>query len=134
MSTPRPEAPIRVALVDDDSRVVDAFTALLATYPELEVVGTAHDGEAAVAMALACRPDVIVMDVIMPGLDGIGATRRLKQQLPSARIVLLTTYGAVERDAVAAGADAMLLKVDSDEEIVDTILRLAHRRPALREV
>jgi DNA-binding NarL/FixJ family response regulator len=116
--------PVRVVLVDDEPSALAGLKALLDTYPEIEVVGTAGDGEQAVASVRTSTPDVLVMDVIMPRLDGIEATRRIKRDHPNVRILLLTTYGAVEHDGRAAGADMMLLKVDSDEEIVEAILRL----------
>jgi DNA-binding NarL/FixJ family response regulator len=127
---PESGMPIRVVVVDDEPHALAGLTALLGTYPQIAVVGSARDGEAAVATVLELRPQVVVMDVIMPGMDGIEATRRIKAEDSSIPVLLLTTYGAVEFDAKAAGADRILLKVDSDEEIVQTILELGGATPA----
>lgn len=116
--------PIRVVLVDDEPHALAGLKALLGTYARIAVVGTATDGEQAVARALEHRPQVVVMDVIMPRCDGIEATRRIKREDPAIKVLLLTTYGAVEHDGRRAGADRVLLKVDSDEDIVEAICEL----------
>ena len=107
MTTP----PIRVAVVDDQEVVRAALCTLLATQIDFAVVGTAADGAAAVALCREQRPDVVLMDVRMPGLDGIEATRRIAADGAS-RIVILTTFDLDEHvyDALDAGASGFLLK------------------------
>jgi len=107
MTTP----PIRVAVVDDQEVVRAALCTLLATQIDFTVVGTAADGAAAVALCREQRPDVVLMDVRMPGLDGIEATRRIAADGAS-RIVILTTFDLDEHvyDALDAGASGFLLK------------------------
>ncbi|RZS87455.1 LuxR family two component transcriptional regulator [Motilibacter rhizosphaerae] len=103
---------IRLVVVDDQDLVRDGLRALLDAEPDLEVVGTAGDGEAAVATVLETRPDVVVMDIRMPRLDGIAATRRLQQLASPARVLALTTFDLDDLvyDALAAGASGFLLK------------------------
>lgn len=113
--------PLRVLLVDDEPQPRQALKALLATYPEVEVVGEAADGVQAVEMTAACHPDVVIMDVFMPRMDGIEATRHIKRLPFEVGVLLITLYGAMEDTAKAAGADAFLLKVDSGDEIMDAI-------------
>ncbi|WP_225438848.1 response regulator [Candidatus Frankia nodulisporulans] len=106
-------APIRVLIVDDDEIVRVAFRALLATRDDIMVVGTARDGRDAVRAAGEQRPDVVLMDVRMPVLDGIAATRLLTTTLtPAPRVVVLTTFDLDEYvyDALSAGASGFLLK------------------------
>ena len=123
---------IRVLVVDDEPRARRALAALLATYPQLEVVGQAADGLQAVALAVELQPDVVVLDGIMPGLDGLGATQRIKELAPQVTVILLTLYGDLEWDARQSGADGFLVKSADSEEIVDLITRLGSRTAALR--
>jgi DNA-binding NarL/FixJ family response regulator len=104
--------PIRVLLADDHPVVRAGLTGMLAAEPDLAVVGEAGSGDEAVAMAVALRPDVILMDLRMPGGDGVTATARIRAQLPDAKIMVLTTYDT-DADilrAVEAGAAGYLLK------------------------
>ncbi|KAB2349140.1 response regulator [Actinomadura rudentiformis] len=119
-------APVRVVVVDDQEVVRAGFSALLETQPDLTVVGTAADGAAAIA---ACReqcPDVVLMDVRMPAMDGIEATRRITAasgEGPSPRIVMLTTFDLDEHvyDALVAGASGFLLKDVTAERLFDAV-------------
>ncbi|HTW02313.1 MAG TPA: response regulator transcription factor [Streptosporangiaceae bacterium] len=110
---------IRVLLADDQRVVREGLALLLGLLPEVEVVGTAADGEEAVERAAALRPDVVLMDLRMPRCDGVEATRRLRDQLPQTRVIVLTTY-ADDRsviDALRAGARGYLTKDAGAAEI-----------------
>ncbi len=103
---------IRVLLADDHPVVRAGVTGMLATEPGLEIVGEAGSGEEAVDLARALRPDVILMDLRMPGGDGVSATRRIRAELPGTAVLVLTTYDT-DADilrAVEAGAAGYLLK------------------------
>jgi len=111
---------IRVLLADDHAVVRSGLTQLLATVEDVEVVGAAADGAEAVDLALAERPDVVLMDLSMPVMDGIEAIRRLRGRDPEARIVVLTSFSDRERilDALDAGAIGYLLKDAEPEELI----------------
>jgi DNA-binding NarL/FixJ family response regulator len=119
--------PVRVLLVDDDDLMRAGLRAVLRSDPTIEVVGEAANGRAAVAAARAERPDVVLMDVRMPDLDGIAATREVVAVSPEARVVILTTF---EQDdyifgALSAGASGFLLKRTSPEELLAAIHTVA---------
>jgi len=111
---------IRVLIVDDQALVRAGFRMILEAEPDLEVVGEAGDGSAAIDAVRTLRPDVVLMDIRMPGVDGIEATRRLTEAGAQSRIVILTTYDLDEYvfDALAAGASGFLLKHVPPEELV----------------
>ncbi|WP_043676137.1 response regulator transcription factor [Clavibacter michiganensis] len=129
MTAPR----IRVAVVDDHPVVRAGLAALLASADDLEVVGQAADGEAAVALARAERPDVVLMDLRMPVLDGVGATARLREEAPDVRVLVLTTYetDASILTAIEAGASGYLLKAAPEEEILAGVRAVARGDVAL---
>jgi DNA-binding NarL/FixJ family response regulator len=114
--------PIRVLVVDDQALVRQGFAVILEAEPDLTVVGEAGDGAAAVAEAVAARPDVVLMDVRMPGVDGITATAEICARTP-ARVLMLTTYDLDEHvyDALRAGASGFLLKSMRGRELVDAV-------------
>ena len=117
---------IRILLVDDHALFRDGVASLLRAW-RLDIVGEARDGVQAVEQALALRPDVILMDIQMPRMDGIAATARIKQALPDTKIVMLT-MSEEEHDlleAIRAGADGYLLKNLSGEELVSLLRGLA---------
>ncbi len=119
---------IRVLVADDHAIVRKGIRALLATEPDIEVVGEAQDGQETIAKAKATRPDVILMDLIMPGMDGLDATRYLSACLPHARILVLTSFAGDDKifPAIKAGALGYLLKDSGPEELVEAIQRV-HR-------
>jgi two-component system, NarL family, response regulator LiaR len=103
---------IRVVICDDQDLVREGLAAILGTAPGIEVVGAAGDGAEAVALVEQHQPDVVLMDLNMPGVNGIHATRRIKERFPAVRVLALTTYDADEWlfDAIRAGAAGYLLK------------------------
>jgi NarL family two-component system response regulator LiaR len=125
--------PIRVLLTDDHAIVRKGVRALLATEPGIEVVGEAGTGTEAVAQAEALRPDVILMDLVMPELDGIEATRQIMVKLPCTHILVLTSFAADEKvfPAIKAGALGYLLKDSGPEELVGAIHKVHHGEPWL---
>jgi DNA-binding NarL/FixJ family response regulator len=116
---------IRVLLVDDQPLLRTGFRMMLSAEPDLEVVGEAGDGAAAVELAGRLHPDVILMDIRMPGMDGIEATRRLAGPgvADPARVLMLTTFGLDEYvvEALRAGASGFLLKDSSPEDLIEAI-------------
>jgi DNA-binding NarL/FixJ family response regulator len=114
---------IRVLVADDHAVVRDGLRALLSNADGIEVVATAADGEEAVALAASSHADVVLMDLSMPNVDGVEATRRLVAQDPNARVVVLTTFADQSKilDALNAGAAGYLLKDASPDEIVQAI-------------
>jgi DNA-binding NarL/FixJ family response regulator len=122
---PRPGAPVKVLLADDQELVRTGFKVLLDTEDDITVVGEAADGAAAVALARATRPDVVLMDIRMPVLDGIAATRQLAAMagLERVRILILTTYDtdAYVFEALQAGASGFLLKDSGPAELLHAI-------------
>jgi DNA-binding NarL/FixJ family response regulator len=119
---------IRVLLADDQALVRGGFRSILEGQPDMEVVGEAADGAEAVELALATRPDVIVMDIRMPRLDGIAATRALLERHASpARVLVLTTFNqeAYVYDALRAGASGFLLKSAPPRELAGAIRTVA---------
>jgi DNA-binding NarL/FixJ family response regulator len=111
---------IRVLIVDDQALVRAGFRMILEAQSDLEVVGEAGDGTAAIDAVRTLRPDVVLMDIRMPGVDGIEATRRLTEAALPSKIVILTTYDLDEYvfDALAAGASGFLLKHVPPEDLV----------------
>jgi DNA-binding NarL/FixJ family response regulator len=111
--------PIRVLIADDQALVRTGFRLILQAEDDLEVVGEAPDGEHAIALVQRVKPDVCLMDIRMPGMDGITATRRLTELAPTPRIIMLTTFELDEYvlDALRAGASGFLLKDVSAEEL-----------------
>ena len=103
---------IRVAVADDQALVLEGFAAILSAEPDIEIVGLAANGKEAVELARVARPDVVVMDIRMPELDGIAATERITLQPEPPRVLVLTTFDAdrLVFDAMRAGASGFLLK------------------------
>jgi len=118
---------IRVLIADDHAVVRQGLRTFLDLQADIDVVGEAADGEEAVAVAAEHAPDVILLDLVMPRLDGIGALRRLRETAPAARVIVLTSFGEDERlfTALRAGASGYLLKDVEPAELVRAI-RAAH--------
>jgi DNA-binding NarL/FixJ family response regulator len=116
-----------VLLADDQELVRTGLRMILSTEPDLEVVGEAGDGVQAVAMARRLRPDIVLMDIRMPTVDGIEATRRLAATLPETRVVMLTTFDRSQLvyDALVAGASGFLLKDVPAEALVNGVRAVA---------
>src|SRR5690349_13422945 len=118
---------IRVLIADDQRVVRDGLSMLVALIDGVEVVGTASDGAEAVQLAAAYRPDVIMMDLRMPGTDGISATADLRERLPATRVLVLTTYADEDAilPALRAGARGYLTK-DASAEQIEAAIRAVH--------
>jgi DNA-binding NarL/FixJ family response regulator len=110
--------PTRVLIADDSARARDGLRALLATWPQIAVVGEATDGQDAVRQVAECRPDVVLMDLHMPVLDGVQATQLIKQRWPSIIVIVLTMYSVEQPAALAAGADTFLIKGSAPERLL----------------
>lgn len=119
----RNEGRIRVFVVDDHAIVRDGIQSLLATEPDIECVGEAANGEEAVAKVRILRPDVILMDLVMPEMDGIEAIHQIMAFQPEARILVLTSFSADDKvfPAIKAGAMGYLLKDTGSEELMRAI-------------
>ncbi|MFD4225923.1 response regulator [Streptomyces sp. NPDC058545] len=123
-----PQPAVRIVVADDHQVVRTGFAALLDTQPDFSVVGTACDGAEAVRTCVDLRPDVVLMDVRMPGTDGIEATRQLAASVPDGpRILILTTFDLDEYvyDALRAGASGFLLKDVTAERLFDAVRVIA---------
>lgn len=118
---------ISVLLADDEALLRTAFSTIISSQPDLTVAGQAADGAQAVRLAMELRPDVVVMDVRMPGTDGIEATRRIVRDLPTVRVLILTTFDLDEYAfaGLKAGASGFLLKNAEPEELLAAIRNVA---------
>ncbi|MBP5972217.1 response regulator transcription factor [Brasilonema sp. CT11] len=119
---------IRLLLVDDQSLVRDGIKAMLSLEPDLQVIGTAENGKAAIQQVEALQPDVVLMDVRMPVMDGKEATRIITQRFPKIKVIVLSTFDDDEyiTDSMRAGARGYLLKDMLSEELAESI-RFVHR-------
>jgi DNA-binding NarL/FixJ family response regulator len=114
---------IRVVVADDQDVVRDGFAALLDTQDDIEVVGTASDGATVIRACAEHHPDIVLMDVRMPGIDGLEATRQVAGRVGGPRIIILTTFDLDDYvyDALAAGASGFLLKDAGAERLFDAV-------------
>ena len=125
---------VRVLVVDDQALFREALVTLLGARPEVEVVGEAGDGQQALERAAALQPDVVLMDLHMPVLDGIATTRRLRVEQPGVRVLALTTFDDDEDvfAALRAGALGYLLKDVSSDRLVEAVLSAARGESVLQ--
>lgn len=123
MSDTSVPTPIKVLVVDDHHIVRQGLEQLLTTAADIEVIGTASNGLEAVEAVGALRPDVVLMDLSMPEMDGVEATRRITAQYPASRVLVLTSFSEQSRilDAISAGADGYLLKHAEPDEITAAV-------------
>jgi DNA-binding NarL/FixJ family response regulator len=124
--------PIRVLVVDDHAVVREGLRAFLELQDGIDVAGEAADGEEAIALAERLRPDVVLMDLVMPQLDGLAAMRALRERVPAARVIVLTSFADDDRllPALRAGAAGYLLKNAQPQELARAV-RAAHAGEAL---
>lgn len=118
---------IRILIADDEALLRMAFNMVLDAQPDLDPIGEAADGAAAVRLAADLRPDVVLMDVRMPGTDGIEATRQIRQTCPRTKVLILTTFDLDEYAfaGLKAGASGFLLKNARPEELLAAIRTVA---------
>ncbi|WP_262316310.1 response regulator [Lacticaseibacillus parakribbianus] len=124
---------IKVLIVDDHEMVRLGISTYLGVLPDLEVIGEATDGREGLTMALDLRPDVILMDLVMPNMDGIEATQKILAAWPEARIIILTSFIDDEKvyPAIEAGAASYILKTATAEEIANAIRQTAQGESVL---
>ncbi len=122
-----PSQPIRVMLVDDHTMVRRGLATFLKVFDDLQLTGEAENGEAALQLCAELLPDVILMDMVMPDMDGAAATRAIRQQFPQVQVIVLTSFkeGDLVKNALEAGAIGYLLKDVSADELAEAI-RAAH--------
>jgi NarL family two-component system response regulator LiaR len=125
--------PIRVMLVDDHAVVRSGLSAFLLAYDELELVGEASNGERAIQLCQQFHPDVVLMDLVMPGMDGATATALIREKCPQIQVIALTSFMEQElvEGALRAGAIGYLLKDVSVDELANAILSAAAGKPTL---
>ncbi|MDA0244035.1 MAG: response regulator transcription factor [Chloroflexi bacterium] len=127
MTSPLSSAPIRVLLVDDHLMVRRGLAAFLQVFDDLELVGEAGSGETALQLCAKNLPDVVLMDMLMPEMDGVATTRQLRQQFPTVQVIALTSFKEQKlvQDVLQAGAIGYLLK-DVSAEVLAEAIRAAH--------
>jgi DNA-binding NarL/FixJ family response regulator len=118
----KPKQAIKLIIADDNPRARHGLRAILAAHPELEVVGEASRGDEALALAETLRPDVAIMDVRMPLMDGIQAARAIKHRWAHIRVVLISIYAEYQTEARSIGADAFLVKGCPAEELIAAVI------------
>lgn len=126
---------IRILIADDHAIVRMGLATLLGAQDGIEVVGEANNGEQAVTRALKLKPDVVVMDLVMPKKDGIAATTELHEKLPTAKCLILTSFGTAEelQAALHAGAAGILLKSTANSKLVAAIRKIASGKKAIAD-
>ena len=115
---------IRVLIVNDQMDVLKLWQRIINHYEGLECTAWATDGQNAIDQVLNTSPDIILMDIMMPGMDGLDATRRLRQMLPRSRIILYSAYISMSEDALRAGADEFVLMPVPPDRLIEIIRRV----------
>lgn len=126
---------IRILIADDHKMVRDGLAALLGTKRDLEVIGSVGNGQEAVEKALALKPNVVIMDLMMPIMDGVEATREIRKAAPTVQILVLTTFGTSDgiAHAIEAGALGAMMKSADHEELAEAIRKVAGGEQAISE-
>jgi HlyD family secretion protein len=119
-----PNDKIRVVVVNDQLPVNELWQQLINLTNDMECVGIAMDGEQAVKVVLEVKPDIVVMDVLMPGMDGNTATRLIREQLPDTQVIVYSAYNGMEQKAYESGAAEYLLMPISPDKLRSTIRRV----------
>lgn len=117
---------MKIIIVDDDNLIRESLTLTLSLENDIEVISEAEDGSIALASCEQLQPDIVLMDIRMPNIDGIGATKLIKEKFPNIKIMMLTTFAdkANIQHALSAGADGYLLKTDETENIAEKLRAL----------
>ena len=125
---------IRLLVVDDQTVVREGLAAILANYPEIEVIGQASDGNQALAIVKQAKPNVVLLDLVMPGLDGLATIPKIREVSPSSRILVVTGFAESDRvyQAIKAGALGYILKDATREQLVQAIRDVAQGRASLQ--
>jgi DNA-binding NarL/FixJ family response regulator len=118
---------LRIVIADDDALILEGLSILLGMEPDMEVVGTARNGQEALDLCRKLQPDVVLMDIRMPVMDGVQGTRLIKQQLPAVKVVILTTFKDDQyiKEAMKCGAEGYMLKNQSSDSIIDSLRAVA---------
>jgi two-component system, NarL family, response regulator NreC len=118
---------IKILIADDHGLIRSGLRALLDDHPEFQVIGEANDGRAALKMALELQPDIVLMDINMPGISGLEATQRLHEIAPDARVLALTVYDdeSMLREMIRAGAYGYIIKRAAETELIQAILAIS---------
>jgi len=126
---------IRILIADDHKMVRDGLAALLGMKRDLEVIGAVGNGQEAVEKALALKPNVVIMDLMMPIMDGVEATREIRKAAPTVQILVLTTFGTSDgiAHAIEAGALGAMMKSADHEELAEAIRKVAGGEQAISE-
>ena len=119
-----PNGKIRVVVVNDQLPMNELWQQLINLTTDMECVGVAMDGEQAVQIVLEFKPDIVVMDVLMPGMDGNTATRLIREQLPATQVIVYSAYHGMEQKAYDSGAAEYLLMPISPDKLRNTIRRV----------
>lgn len=124
---------IRILIIDDHAIMRMGLASLLSSEPGLEIVGEAEDGGSGIRLAAELKPDVIIMDLIMPGMDGVETTRQIMTELGDMNILILTTFGTADGIAYAleSGARGAILKNASLDELVSAVRAVAEGKPSV---
>ena len=130
-----PAGSARVLIVDDHDLVRDGYHRMLDREPDLEVIGEARDGREAVELCRELRPDLVLMDVRMPGMDGLEATRKIKADIPTTSVLVVTTYDNPDYlfDAIKAGAGGYILKDAPKRQLISAVRRTLNGESPLNQ-